>query len=292
MSAFLENLSLNWEQIVAAAARIIIIAVVMVIAVRLVKLFFRRATSRAEEKGHDTGYIKFFRAIVVAVVYVICIASMLSEIPGLSSFMTAILAGSGIIAVFIGIASQEAAGNLISGVLILVFRPFRVGDQIRYITGDLSGVVEEIGLRHTVVRTSENKRVLIPNGLMNTNVVENANYGGDQVSFFLNLSITYSSDPARAIEILAGTIAAHPHFIDPRTPEERDAGKPPVTVLVKEFAQSAIVLQSTVRVGDPDVSGRMKSDLLLEAKRQFEAAGITLAYPTVTLDVRGGGAQK
>jgi len=285
VSAFFESLSLNWEQVIAAAVRIIIIAVVMVIAVRLVKLFFRRATSKAAEKGHDTGYLRFFRAIIVAVIYVICIASMLSEIPGLSSFMTAILAGSGIVALFIGIASQEAAGNLISGVMILVFRPFRVGDQIRYITGNLTGIVEEIGLRHTVVRTLENKRVLIPNGLMNTNVVENANYGGDQVSFFLNLAITYSSDPERAMEIMAGIIAAHPHFIDPRTPEEREAGKAPVTVLIKEFAESAIQLQSTVRVGDPSVGGRMKSDLLLEAKRQFEAAGIALAYPTVTLDV-------
>lgn len=288
MSEFFSKYSPDWEKVAGAAVRIAIIAVAMVVAVRLVNLFFRRAMGRAEEKKRDTGYLRFFRYIAVAVVYMICLASILSEVPGLDSFITTFLAGSGIVAVFIGIASQEAAGNLISGVLILVFKPFCVGDQIRYITGNLTGTVEEIGLRHTVIRTFENKRVLIPNGLMNSNVVENANYGEDQVSFFLNLSITYSSDPERAMKILAGIIAGHPDFIDPRSREDQDTGKPSVPVFIKEFADSAIVLQSTVRAKNTAAGVQMKSDLLLAAKRRFEAEGIGLAYPTMTLDWNGG----
>jgi len=70
------------------------------------------------------------------------------------------LAGAGILAVAVGFASQAALSNIISGVFVVIFKPFRVGDRLKI--NELTGVVEDITLRHTVIRDLENKRIIIP----------------------------------------------------------------------------------------------------------------------------------
>lgn len=282
MQKFFENLKI--EDILNKGIKIVVVLIFMLIVLRIVKRLFKKATEKAERAGHDPGYLMFFRYAVSGLVYFLCIASIVSEIPALNTFITTLLAGSGIAAVVIGIASQEAAGNLISGALILVFKPFKVGDQVRYVTLDMTGTVEEIGFRHTVVRTVQNKRLLIPNSLMNSNIVENANYGEDEVSFPLEVGLTYNSDVELAMEIMAQVIGGHPGFIDMRSSDEVESDLPPVNVTVRDFAESAIVIKSIVWAKNTAASVQMKSDLLLEIRHRFSQKSIEFAYPTVTLD--------
>lgn len=286
MSALLEYFEVNWQDLLAIVIKIALILIIVAVAVRIVKHLFKKITGKVGASGRDTGYLRFFRYVVVAIIYFIGVATVIAELPGLDNLVTTILAGSGIIAVVIGIASQQAAGNLVSGALILVFKPFKVGDRVTYISADKSGVVEEIGFRHTVIRTAQNQRLMIPNSLMNSNIVENANYGEDEISFYLKISVTYDSDTQLAIGIMGEVILGHAGFIDKRTDRQIAENTPPVNVMVKDFGDSAIIIQSAVWARNTAAGGQMKSDLLLEIKRRFELEGISFAYPTLTIESR------
>jgi len=147
--------------------------IALIISLRVVSSLFRRVERRWIARDRDVNVLRYLRLAVKTVIYIICLTAALRHVPGMGSLLQSLLAGSGILAIVIGLASQQALGNIISGILLLVFRPFQVGDTIRYPAENATGVVEQIGVRHTTVRTGEGKRLLIPNSLMNSNVVEN-----------------------------------------------------------------------------------------------------------------------
>ena len=101
-------------------------------------------------------------------------------------------------------------------------------------------MAEAITLHHTAIRTDENKRVIVPNSVMNNSIIENADYGDSRVCAFLETGVTYESDIARAKELLAQEIARQPDFLDVRTPEQVAAGVSLVQVVVLTLAESAV----------------------------------------------------
>jgi len=99
--------------------------------------------------------------------------------PNLRALASSFLAGAGILAVAVGFASQHALGNIISGVFIVIFKPFRVTDRVKL--RELTGVVEDITLRHTIIRDFENKRIIIPNFLISEEIIVNSNFEDDRI---------------------------------------------------------------------------------------------------------------
>jgi len=159
-------------QVANTVLNIAVVLVVLTVALRVVKVLFKRAELRLREQGRDLTPLLYLRYAVKGRIYVVCLTAALRHVPGMNAVLTSLLAGSGVIAVVVGLASQQALGNIVSGMVILVFRPFQVGDKIRYHGLGLTGVIEEIGLRHTAIRTAEHSEILVPNSLMNSNVVE------------------------------------------------------------------------------------------------------------------------
>ena len=172
MQAVYELFGITNAQVANSVLSIIVALLVLLIALRLVGAFFKRAERRLKDHGRDITPLRYLRYAVKAALYAICLTGALRHLPGMEAVMTSLLAGSGIAAVVVGLASQQALGNIVSGMVILLFRPFKVGDRVRYHGLDLSGVIKEIGLRHTEIRTAEETQILIPNSLMNSNVVE------------------------------------------------------------------------------------------------------------------------
>ena len=99
-----------------------------------------------------------------ALIYIAGIGLAIYFIPSLRAMAVSLFAGAGVMALIIGFASQKAFSNIISGIFIAIFHPFRVGDIIKF--SDKIGVVEDINLRHTVIRNFENKRYIIPNSII------------------------------------------------------------------------------------------------------------------------------
>ena len=147
--------------------------IVMIVSLWVVGIFFRRIERRMTACERDIHVLRCFRVGAKALIYIVCLTAALRHVPGMSSLLTSLLAGSGILAVVVGLASQQALGNIVSGMILFVFRPFQVGDKIRYPAENATGIVKQIGLRHTTIRTGEGKFLLIPNSLMNSNVIEN-----------------------------------------------------------------------------------------------------------------------
>ena len=282
MADLLEKLTgVRQPGFVVTALFVVVVAVVTVLAARLASWLLRRVIEQQKRTGGtgNAAVLAFFRYIAIAAVYFAGFAVVVSAIPALSAAMNKLLAAGGVLAVVGGIASQEALGSMVSGMMILVFKPFVIGDVVRYIDGDISGVVEEITLHHTTIRTWENKRIIVPNGKMNSAIIENADYGDSRVCVFLKLGVTYESDLALAKQLLCEAIVQHPSHLDVRTPEQVAAGAPEAQVVVLEFAESAVVLRAALWAKDNGTAFGLKCDVLEQVKQAYDRNGIALAYP-------------
>ena len=197
-----------------------------------------------------------------------------------------LLASGGIVAVVVGLAAQETVGNLISGFMIVTFRPFHIGDLIRVNNGEYVGTVVEITIRHTIIETFENTRVIIPNSQMNTSVLENISDIGTAKADFLYVSVSYDTDLEQAICVLQETVAAHPDYVDPRSEEEKQQGADQVVVRVTDFKDSGIELRATIYSNDNGTCFTMLSDLRIAVKKRFDQEGIEMPYPKQDLYIK------
>ena len=275
--------SLQYTLVIIALYIVAIIAITF-----LIKRMFRRLAlrlSEREDKKGLVGYLNFFKYIVLAVVYVIFLSSLTDYFPTLSSMANKLLAGSGVVAVIMGLASQDALGNFTSGIMIIFTKPFKVGDTIRYLDKNLSGVVESINIRHTVIRTFENKRVIVQNSTINNTVIENYNYleSEHRICNFFDISITYESDLKKAIEVLADEADKIPELLDIRSQEDIDSGVPKVKVLVTNFADSSIVLRAWLWSEDAATGALIKSKLYQSLLDRYRVEGIEFAYPQLVV---------
>lgn len=267
-----------------AVSAVAFAALVIALTVLLAQIVSRVMRRLVERHRHDNGglatVLGFARYAAVFSIYFAGAMVVVYSIPLLSSAVRTLLTASGVIAVVAGLAAQEALGSVVSGLMILLFKPFKMGDVVRYIDSDISGVIEEITLHHTAIRTWENKRVIIPNSKMNSAVLENADYGDSKVCVFLKIGVTYESDIEKAKTLLAGVIAAHPDYLDVRTAEQKAADAPEVNVVVLELADSAVVLRASLWARDYLTAFRLKCDTQERIKQLYDQTdGVELAYP-------------
>ncbi len=248
----------------------------------LVNRFFKRLIHRSTEvmQNDPTNY-QFLRHALNALIYVVGFSIAIYTMPNLRALASSLLAGAGILAVAIGFASQHALSNVISGVFIVIFKPFRIGDRLTIRT--MNGIVEDITLRHTVIRDFENKRIIIPNSIISDEVVVNANFGDDKICKWIEMGISYDSDIDKAKEIMQDEVIRHPLHIDPRTPEQIENGDPEVPVRVLSMGESSVNLRAWAWAKDSPDGFVMQCDLLESIKKRFDAEGIEIPFPYRTI---------
>lgn len=199
------------------------------------------------------------------------LAGIFTQISFLSSLIGGLLASSGIAAIIIGLASQEAAGNLVSGCMIYISRPFTVGDTIILKDNNLRGTVIDINLNHTIIETAEKNQIIVPNTIMNKAIIENLTYDESNKIAYLTMDVAYESDLDKAIEIMKEVIGSHPLHIN----------DDPVIVHCTEFKDSAISLRAKVTTRSVSDSFTLCSDCRMQIKKAFDEAGIEIPYPHV-----------
>jgi len=215
---------------------------------------------------------------MVWIVYIIGLTAFLSMIPGMKRVADSILASAGILAMAVGLASKEALGNFVSGIFIILGKPFRVGDIIK--AGDvIYGTVMEINLRHTVVRNFENMMIMVPNSTMNNATIVNSTIGEKANCSYIEMNVSYSTPLNRAIDTMRDEIMKNPLLIDHRTEEQKAAGTPQVVIRVTELGESAITLRAYAWSADYSNSFVMKCDLLKDLKERFDREHIEMPYP-------------
>ena len=265
---------------------VLIIAAILItafISIRLLRFFLSRYLDRASEKLKvDPTNYKFFKNTLSATIYVLAVGLSIYMIPSLRTLAVGLLAGAGIFAAIIGFASQAAFANMISGVFIVIFKPLSVHDVVRI--GSLyHGIVEDITLRHTVIRDFENRRIVIPNAVISGETIVNSNMGDIRIRRHVDIGISYDSDVDLAIRIIQEEAVAHPSSLDVRTPEEMEKGIPQVIVRVIGFGDSAVLLKAYVWAENQIIAFEMHCDLNKAIKKRFDAEGIEIPFPYRTL---------
>lgn len=264
-----------WEDVFFA---IIVFAVAIVIA-RILRYAIGRFVKTASTKLKvDPTKYSFIKNAVEFIIYIIALIIIFNSIPKLKSYGTALFAGAGVIAAIVGFASQSAFSNIVSGIFIVIFRPFSVGDRVR--VGQLySGDVEDITLRHTVIKDFENRRIVIPNAVINNETIINSSLTTERLCNFIEVGVSFDADVDQAMRILQEEAMNHPECQDNRTAEEIEAGEPQVIVRLINITETALQLRASAWAKDPSSGFILKCDVLRAVKKRFDQAGISLAQP-------------
>ncbi len=262
---------------------IIVIIVLTVIFTRVVSWLIQRSYVAASKKLKvDATRYRFLKHATTMVIWLMSLGAIVSFIPALRAMAVTLFAGAGILVALMGFAAQQAFSNIVSGIFIVIFRPFRVGDKIT--VGSLqSGIVEDITLRHTVIINFENKRIIIPNSVISTDVIINDSIGDAKICRWVEVGISYDSNIAMAIEIIQEIAMNHPFSIDNRSPEQIANGDPIVEVRVTQLGEYSINLKAYVWTDDPMLAHQMHCDINHSLKLKFDEKGIEIPFPYRTI---------
>ena len=268
-----------WEYVVFA----LLVLVVAFIISKILKFIIGRFIKTAAQKLKvDPTRFKFLKNTIDFSIYLIAIIVIFRYIPSLRTYGNTLLTGAGVLAAIVGFASQSAFSNIISGIFIVLSRPFGVGDRVQI--GQLySGDVEDITLRHTVIRNFENRLIIIPNSVINNETIVNSTLTHELVCIFIEVIISFNSDPDKAMKIMEEEAMKHPHCRDNRTITEKENGDPQVVVRLINLAESGQQLRAYVWANDPTSGFILKCDLLKSIKQQFDKHAIEIPYRTVYL---------
>ncbi len=217
-------------------------------------------------------HLIFLRGLILAFVWVAAVLTALSGIPTFSKTWETAIASSGIAAVVLGLAAQSTLSNVFAGIALSAShsRPFDIGDRIKIDSYD-PGFVEDITLRHTVIKTIQNEIIYIPNSIVGSTTIVNYT---QEVSFSypVRVSVAYGTDMQKAMDVMADAIAEHPKHYGPK----------PV-VLCKSCDDSGVTLQALVETKDFRDNPRTCSECLVEIMKRFSQEGIEIPYNKLVL---------
>ncbi len=265
----------KWEQ----AVFIIIVLVTAFLIGRVFRFIIGRffKTAARKLKVDPTRY-NFFKNASDFIILLVAVVIIFRSIPSLRLLGNTLLTGAGILAAIVGFASQQAFSNIISGIFLVIFKPFSVGDRVK--VGQLyTGDVEDITLRHTVIKDFENKRIVIPNSVISNEVIVNSTLVDERVCMFIEIGISLEADIARAQTIIREEAMAHPLCVDARTSVELERGEHQVMVRVMGFTELATQLRGYAWANNPTDGFEMKCDLHKSIKLRFDREGIEMAVP-------------
>ena len=204
------------------------------------------------------GFISSLVNIILKVLLVVSVASMI----GIQT--TSFVAAIGAAGLAIGLALQGSLANFAGGVLILLFRPFKIGDWIE--AQSVSGTVDSIQIFHTVLRTSDNKTVIVPNGNLSNGIITNYNRQPTRKVVF-DVGVDYEADLQKVREVLLALAD------DPRVLKD-----PAPAVVVTALGDSAITMSLRVWVDTPNYW-----DVLFmfneHARDRLKAQGVDIPFP-------------
>jgi len=267
-------------------AKVVLIVLAAFVLERVLFLLLRSQYKRGDKGREDATRYKFLRNGLRFLMGLIAFAAIIYVIPSFKHLAMTLFAGAGILVAVIGLAMQRVFSNIISGIFIVSFKPFRVGDLIKI--GDLHvGTVEDITLRHTVIVTFENRRVIIPNAVISDETIVNSSIVDETTCEFIEVGISYESDLDKALAILQQECESHPTCIDRRTAHELEKGDPKVVVRLVNIGESNLVLRASVWALDPIGARVMHYDLNRTLKLRFDREGIVLPYPQRTITFNG-----
>jgi len=234
---------------------------------RMLRLAVERALARGSRLHIDRTRVKFISQLAQIIVYIVMFFIYAHLIPALSNLGNAGLASVGVLSVVAGLAAQNTLGNLIAGISLLLYRPFNVGDRLQVTapTGLETGEIESLNLGYTIIKTDDNRRVMVPNSIMASQTTINLTRDSTRAICSVAVVISHDSDLDAARAILLEIAHSNPKT-------QKIDGCP-----VTHLDGSGVELTLSVWCADSLMAGALKCDILEAIKRRFATAGIKFA---------------
>lgn len=261
--------------------KIIDIAIIIIITTlidRIIDIIINK-TIKIKNRKNVTTMMMFFRRIKRIILYTIGLLVCLSTFEIFSTFSVTLLSGLGIGSVVLGLAAQESLKNFFGTISIIMGSPFEVGDFIECTEKGVSGTVEDITMRHTVIKTVNNRRVLIPNGEMNYYTIENFNYKDNESVKLVDYEISYESDVDKAIKIIKKEMEK----LYRPNPKGKNKNEEFPKVRLYSWESSGIKLRAWIWGKDLGDASENVYKLNYSIKKSFEKENIEIPYPHVEI---------
>jgi small conductance mechanosensitive channel len=231
--------------------RLAVVGVVMLITVVVARLIDRRIARRQLAPEAITRYRVVRRSVTTGIVFIGLLSALL-VIPQVRAVAGGLLASSAVVGIVVGFASQRTLGNFVAGLLIAFTQPVRLGDEV--VVEDTEGVVEEIGLIYTFVRTENGDRLVIPNEKLASDTIRNSTIRSREKVAEISVQVPLGQDVGAIVDRLRGL------------QEGADA-------FVSDLAGTATVVLR-VRADDEPAAERLERELRLQAHEVLRAEGV------------------
>lgn len=257
----------NW--LTTSGVKLVIGLIFLAVGWKLIKRVTVVMNSLMERKNIDRTLQSFLDSLVSILLKIVLVMFVIEYVGGKASSIAAVLASAGLA---VGLALQGSLSNFAGGVIILLIRPFNVGD---YIEGaGQSGTVEKIGIFYTYISTPDNKQILIPNGNLSNGTVVNYSTK-DTRRVDLKFGVGYEQDVAKVKSVLEDIISKEPLIIN----------EPMPFVALAEHAASSLNFVVRVWCKTEDY-WKVHFNLLEQVKIRFDEEKISIPYPQMDLHIQ------
>lgn len=245
----------------------VVVTYIVAYIVNLIISKYQSAIQETQPQLNTT--ITFGRRIAVGVIALIGVgATAFASFPNASGAVASVFVAAGFSSIVIGLAAQSSLANLIAGGVISTSQPFRIGDAIIYDSEYC--FVEDIRLMYSILRTWDNRRLMVPNAMFLTTVVKNYTAVDESKLSIVYVQITLESDVDKAMEIMKEVIAKNPAYY----PAD---GLPSVQIM--GFTEYGVELRALGRAKEQGSNWNLEKESLYEIKKEFDRQGIRIAVP-------------
>lgn len=248
--------------VVTYGGRVILAIIVLIVGLWVIKKIVKTVSKRMEKRDVDKSLRPFLTSMISALLKVMLIISVMGMVGVQMTSFIAVLGAAGLA---VGLALQGSLANFAGGVLILLLKPFRVGDFID--TGSYSGTVREIQIFYTYLTTTQKQEVVIPNGSLSNNALKNYSYH-DTRRLDMTVGIGYDDDIDKAKSLLADILEK----------DDRILKDPEYDIFVEALADNSVNIHIRAWIASSNfwaVANNMNEVI----KKKFDAEGVSFPFP-------------
>lgn len=234
---------------------------------KLIHVFFRKLEDKKGKRIHT----EFLERAAYLGLWVIIIISFL----GWKNIGGSLLGSAAVITGVVGFAAQDVIKDILSGILISIYKPFDLGDRIELEDGTV-GVVESITMRHVVITRIDTIRVVIPNSRINAASILNYSFGNIERSCLFKFPVSYDSDVRQVKKVISDAIKSSPYSIPGK--KQKDGTMDYGNIYFIDLADSALVMAVTVYYESDVASEKLKDDIYTRVFNALGKNGIEIPY--------------
>ena len=258
-------------ELISFLIQLVIAIVILLIGSKIIKMITKMLRRSLERGSAEAGVISFVCSLIKYVLYFLLIMMILSGFGVTTGSVVALLGSAGFT---LGLALQGSLANFAGGVLILILKPFKVGDYIIESAGGNEGTVVGITIFYTKLSTVDNKQILIPNGSLSNTTIVNVS-AMENRKLDLRIGVSYEANLAKTKEVLRQVVDANELILKDE----------PIDIFVSELGESSVEMGVRVWVKNEDywtLRWKMTEDI----KNALDANEISIPYPQMDVHMK------